>query len=272
VISKAISELERTLGVRLFDRSSHGIEPTAHGKALLDCGTAVFDEMRQGLKQIEFLTNATTGEVRVGCPEAMSAGLMPLIADRFLRRHPGIQLNIGFADTAQARFQELRSRNLDVVLGPIPEPFVFDDLEAEILSREPFFVLAGVKSSWARRREIQLSDLVNERWVFPPPDSIPGRLVSEMFAELDLPMPRASVVDLSIQFVTNLVATGRFIAVLPRYVARFSVKHLPLKMLPVALPDRRVTVAAVTIRNRTTSPLAKLLIEEARQTVEYLNP
>jgi DNA-binding transcriptional LysR family regulator len=271
VISKTISELERTLGVRLFDRSAQGVEQTAHGKALLDCAIAVFDEMRQGLKQIEFLTNATTGEIRVGCPEAMSAGFMPLIADRFLSRYPGIQLHIGFADSARAGFQDLRSRNQDLVIGPIPEPFPFEDLEAEILSREPFFVVAGLKSPWARRRRIQMSELLEERWIFPSPDSIPGHLVAEMFAGLHLPMPRASVVNLSIQFVTNSLATGGFVALLPRYVARFSVKHLPLKMLPVALPNRRVTVAIVTVRDRSVSPLAKLLIEEIRATARSLS-
>jgi DNA-binding transcriptional LysR family regulator len=47
VVSKTISELEHTLGVRLFDRSISGVEPTHYGRALLKSGTAVFDEMRK---------------------------------------------------------------------------------------------------------------------------------------------------------------------------------------------------------------------------------
>jgi molybdenum-dependent DNA-binding transcriptional regulator ModE len=57
VVSKTISDLERTLGVRLFDRSSQGVELTDYGRALLECGVSVFDEMRRGLKRIEFLTD-----------------------------------------------------------------------------------------------------------------------------------------------------------------------------------------------------------------------
>src|SRR5580692_8711360 len=57
VVSKTVSDLEQALGVRLFDRNSQGVELTAYGGALLNCGRVVFDEMRQGLKQIEFLTN-----------------------------------------------------------------------------------------------------------------------------------------------------------------------------------------------------------------------
>src|ERR1700686_4525794 len=63
VISKTISDLERNLGVRLFDRNSQGVEVTKYGRALLKCGVVVFDEMRQGLKQIEFLPQPDSGEL-----------------------------------------------------------------------------------------------------------------------------------------------------------------------------------------------------------------
>src|SRR4051812_43502432 len=56
-VSRSIAELEHTLGVRLLDRSRQGVEPTEYGRALLDCGVAVFDELRQGVKNIEFLAN-----------------------------------------------------------------------------------------------------------------------------------------------------------------------------------------------------------------------
>src|SRR6266567_4370009 len=45
-ISRSIAELENALGVRLFDRHRQGIEPTEYGRALLNCGVAVFDDLR----------------------------------------------------------------------------------------------------------------------------------------------------------------------------------------------------------------------------------
>src|SRR5260370_22016699 len=63
VISKTISNLERTLGVRLFDRNSQGVELPTYARTLLNCVVTVFDEMRQGLKQIEFLTDPKSGEL-----------------------------------------------------------------------------------------------------------------------------------------------------------------------------------------------------------------
>jgi DNA-binding transcriptional LysR family regulator len=265
VISKTISDLERTLGVRLFDRNAQGVELTAYGQAMLNCGLAVFDEMRQGLKNVEALSDALSGELRIGCPEAMTAGLLPLIAERLLQKHPGIQLHVAFADAARTQFQELRARNVDLLLGPIPAPFLQDDLNADAMFDEPFFVIAGRDSKWARRKRVTLHELIRERWILPPSDSVPGRLIGEMFEALKLPLPSASMVALSIHLTTLLPATGGFVALLPGYVAKFSVKQLPLKILPVELPARRVSVGIVTVKNRTMNPLAKLFIECTRE-------
>src|SRR5436309_12067521 len=65
-VSRSIAELEHTLGVRLLDRHRQGIEPTEYGRALLDCGAAVFDDLRHGMKNIESLADPTAGEVRIG--------------------------------------------------------------------------------------------------------------------------------------------------------------------------------------------------------------
>src|SRR4051794_28255672 len=61
-ISRSVAELEHAFGVRLLDRSRQGIEPTRYGRALLDSGAVVFDELRQGVKKIEFLTDPAVGE------------------------------------------------------------------------------------------------------------------------------------------------------------------------------------------------------------------
>src|SRR6266550_8326105 len=66
VVSAAIADLEHVIGVRLLDRGRQGVEPTEYGRALLDGGTAMFDDLRQAVKKIEFLANPKVGEVRVG--------------------------------------------------------------------------------------------------------------------------------------------------------------------------------------------------------------
>ena len=69
-VSESIANLERALGVRLLDRSPLGVEPTIYADALLKRGHVVFDELRQGIKDIEFLSDPTLGELRTGYPES----------------------------------------------------------------------------------------------------------------------------------------------------------------------------------------------------------
>jgi len=90
VVSKGITDLEHALGVRLFDRSIRGVEPTPYGRAMLNCGVAVFDEMRQGLNQVEFIKDPNSGELRIGCSEPMAAGLLPALAERFSQNYPAL--------------------------------------------------------------------------------------------------------------------------------------------------------------------------------------
>ena len=97
-ISRSIADLEHALGVRLLDRHRQGVEPTEYGRALLDCGVAVFDDLRQGVKNIEFLADPTAGEVRIGSITLLAASFVSAVVDRLSRRYPRIVFHL-VADT-----------------------------------------------------------------------------------------------------------------------------------------------------------------------------
>jgi DNA-binding transcriptional LysR family regulator len=271
VVSKAISELEQTLGVSLFDRSSRGVEPTPYGRALLEAAVNVFDEMRQGFKRIEFLADPTSGELAVGCPEIILAGVLPAITEHFLQQHPRVQLRVIHADTALMQFDQLRKHNVELLIGRMPRPFVEDDLVSEPLFDEPFAVVAGIDSQWARRRRVELAELAEEAWVLPPPDSVPGVLIARIFREHGLKQPRAGVLTLSVQLTTTLIATGRFVGLLPSSVGRFSAKRVGLKILPVKVPTVLGSVVVITVKHRTPSPLAQLFISSTRAVAKLIS-
>src|SRR5215208_593006 len=91
---KAITDLEGAVGVRLLERTRHGVEPTTHGRALLKCGVAVFDELRRGVKELEFLSDPTAGELRIGCTETLAAGFASAVIDRLSRQYPGLHFQL----------------------------------------------------------------------------------------------------------------------------------------------------------------------------------
>src|SRR6188474_3238520 len=111
-ISKTISEIEHTIGVPLLDRSPRGVTPTAYGEALLKHSLAIFDELRQSIEEIEFLSDPTIGEVRIGSPEPLTAFVAAVI-DRMTRRYPQITYQVVAASDSERLYRELRERKID---------------------------------------------------------------------------------------------------------------------------------------------------------------
>jgi DNA-binding transcriptional LysR family regulator len=270
VVSAAIASLENAVGVRLLDRGRRGVEPTIYGRALLTHGFAAFDALRQGVKEIEFLADPTVGELRIGCPEWIAAGLLPEIVDRLLQRHPRLVFHVNQTITATPEFRELRQRSVDLVLGRLGAPFTEEDLHAEILYQEILCVLAAAASPWARRRKIDLSELADESWLLAPPNELPGSLVREAFQASGLKLPQPKIVSHSLHLRNRLLATGRYLTVMPRSLLHFTDLAASLRALPVKLPIEPRPVAIVTLKDRTLSPVAKLFIDCAREVTKPL--
>ena len=264
VVSKAISDLEHTLGVRLLDRSARGVEPTPYGRALLDSSLAAFDELRQGVEHIEFLSDPRVGEVRIGCPVTMATGFVSAVIDRFAEKYPHITVHLLAAESA-ATYRALEERKVDLAIVGMYSPLNDAHLNAEVLFHESFAVAAGGQSRWARRRSAKLAELVNERWTLPPSDTLFGSVVVEAFRAGGLQVPRASVVTSSVPARIRLVATGRFLTALPRSMLRFNPRNAAIRILPIDLPTTRRPIGVITLKKRSLSPVAQLFIACARE-------
>ena len=268
-ISRSIAELEHALGVRLLDRHRQGIEPTEYGRALLDCGVAVFDDLRQGVKNIEFLADPTAGEVRIGCNPYLATSFVSAIVDRLSRRYPRIVFHV--AETlAEALQREVSERNVDLLIARRLGSFTDERLEFETLFEDSNVIVAGAQNPWARRRKVALSDLVNEPWALPPPDSVIGSLAREAFRASGVDYPRTTVVTYSAHMRLSLVSTGRFLTIQLASLLRFPIKRPELKVLPVDLPLAREPIGIITLKNRSLSPTARLFIDTAREIAKPL--
>ena len=132
-VSKAIAEMEYTLGFALLDRTPQGVEPTLYGRSLLKWSAAVFDDLRQGVREIEFLADPGAGEVRVGSHEVMSAALLPAVIDKLSRQHPRLVFTVRQAGTIPLLYGDLRERRVDFIFGRMMSPIDHEDFHAEVL-------------------------------------------------------------------------------------------------------------------------------------------
>ena len=254
-VSKAIADMEHMFGVRLLDRGRNGTEPTAHGRALVTRGQTIFDEIKNGLEELASLSDPTVGELRIGATEAVAAGFLPAVIERFSREQPGVRLDVAQAVMSSLHYREVRERSIDMLLGRIPAPLREDDLEADVIYNDEAVVVAGRQTKWARSRRLKLADLAGERWILPPPDTMQGTLAPKLFRDSGSEMPRAPITTLSIHLCCRLVASGQFVTMLPASVLSYGIRDQSLKVLPIRFPWHRRPVAIVTLKKCTRSPV-----------------
>jgi DNA-binding transcriptional LysR family regulator len=262
-VSRAIADLEHALGVRLLDRSPTGIEPTQYGQAVIKRGLAIFDELRQSVKDIEFLSDPTSGQLRIGCSEYAAGGPVLGVIDRLTRRHPRMMFDI-VTNPVLTLYRDLTERKVELVITRLVEFADRENMVVENLFDDEIVTVAAIQNPWTRRRRIELAELVNEPWTLPPRDTGIGAFAVDAFRARGLKPPRATVVTYSMHMCDKLLTTGRFLTMLSSYTLKLPGKHPTLKALPVELSNARGTIAIITLKNRTLSPLAELFIKTAR--------
>jgi DNA-binding transcriptional LysR family regulator len=268
VVSKTIAALELRLDARLLDRNSQGAELTVQGRALLRCGTIVFDELRRGIRETQSVTGAPSGELCIGCAEALTTLILPAIVERFLDGSPDIRLHV-IGVNPGLQFEELRKQSVELLIAELPTSLFEDDLLVESLHDEELAVIAGVSSSWAKRRHIELAELLQEQWIMPPGDSALGSLVATIFNAGNLELPPARLVSASIQLTNSLVSTGTFLAFMPRSAADFSDQVLCLRLSSPNLSEHRLLTNVISLKHQSLSPLAKIFFDCARDVANF---
>jgi DNA-binding transcriptional LysR family regulator len=264
VISKSIAELETLLGVPLFDRTPLGVEPTRYGEVLLRHSITVFDDLRTGLGEIEFMTDPSVGELRIGTTEPQT-GVVAAVIKQLTRQSPGLDFNVAVAHSATLIDRQLRGRQIDLVVAPLPEASLVQDLDSTFLYDNWLRLIVGTENRWARRRKVSLADLINEPWCAPPADTVSGAALINAFHASGLPLPRIIVTTPAYYFHTQLTADQRFIGVSSNGLMYFNANGPPVKALPVDLPAAHFAIVILTLKNRTITPAARLFIECARE-------
>src|SRR3954453_12317507 len=220
-VSQAIANLERTLGKRVLERGRKGIEVTPYGEALLRCGAAVFDDLRKGVEEIDFISDPTSGTVRIGCSEPIAAGMLSDVIDRVMRKHPRIIVHAAPGQPPEL-LRDLDARKIDFVLAQNVERGPAEHRSIEILYHERIVVVAGEHHVLARRRHVRMSDLADETWVLPVPSSLISTFVLNALHSSGLGSPRVLVVTPHMHLRLALVSHGKLLTAVPEVMLRVS--------------------------------------------------
>jgi DNA-binding transcriptional LysR family regulator len=191
-LSQSISALEEALGVRLFERGQFGAVPTEFGRALTQHAKVILAEARKAREEIDGLRVQHRGSITFALGSSFSEHVAPLAIRRFQAAHPQVVLKIAnvHPDNMLAL---LSAGELDfVAMGELR------DVDVSNLERTPLFrmssqLLIPASNPLARRRSIDLADLVDQTFVGVWRDDLTERTMASAFRSRGLPLP--TVID-----------------------------------------------------------------------------
>jgi len=270
-VSKAVRSLEEALGVNLLERGKRGVEPTKFGVALTRRTKAAFDELRQAVSDIEHLADPQGGELRFGAMETMNAGVVATAIERMSRNYARVRFHMQPGNSQHLLDHFLHERSIEFAVvrpGSLPLPL---GMVGESLFVDQFLIVVSADHRHAKRRRITLAELADESWITSDPEADARSPLGRAFEADGVKMPTPRLRSDSINLRLRLLATGRWVTLMPRSVLHFMPRSSLLRALPIELPTWEVPNMIVTNRDRTLSPLAGTFLETLREVARSID-
>ena len=178
-VSGLIKELESSLGIVLFDRTTRQLSLSVVGHHLLPQARRILNEMQLFENEASSLTNLAQGQVRLAVSQ-FAASSMPAVIAQFAQVYPDISVSL--LDCSAEHLLE-HIQNIEVDLGVGTELGLMeteDDIRADLLYRLPFCVVMPNDHALAQKREITWQDLVDT-----PLITLQGPFLEQVTTELD---------------------------------------------------------------------------------------
>ena len=262
-LTKALRDVERTLGLALFERTNRGLEPTAYGEVLARHAKIVLAQLRHAAEELESLRVGYSGKVTVGTLLAASASILPDAIALLKKERPEVAISV-VVGTYDILVPSLLVGDLDMVLGRLPEQGRSRALVYEEFYAEPVCLVTRRGHPLASKRRLGLRDLSNEAWLLPLPETSLRRQIERAFLEASVPLPKNVIESVSILTNRVLLRKSDCIGVMPYHVALDDVEHQLLSILPVKLKSIDSPVGAILRAPGALPPAAAAFLEFLR--------
>lgn len=263
-LSRSVHELERELGVPLFERRARGMILTPMGEAFVRRASAVLSEVRRARDEVEQLHGGTRGRVVAGLSLAAHIELLPRALKPFRVRYPQVQLHIveGWYPTLEAG---LKDGSVDFYVGPKHERPPTAELEQELLFDNTRIVLGRKDHPLAKARSLR--DLVEAEWATTTVTLKAEEELRGLFEERGLPAPRLALQSQSALTMIVALANSDLLTMVPIQWTKFTA--VSQSLAPIHLRETFPAPSIVTVRRAglPLTPAAEFLLDLLRRNI-----
>lgn len=262
-VTRSIHEIERELGVSLFERNAKGVKPTQMGEAFLRRARAIESEIRRATEEIEQLKGKSSGRVSVAMSSASCVALMPKAIRPFRCRYPNAVLRI-----SEGMFQSVETRvmegEIDFYVGPIDLDISNTHLHVEELFENDRVVAA--RRGHPLQNAQSITELMNAQWLRPAYSTRSTEADFDViFARLGLPAPDVVMHAQSTLIALLTLANSDLLTIMPEACLDFQQTAEGISPLRLKEKIPGVTISIVRRHDMPLTPMAELFCDLVRR-------
>ncbi|NKJ51227.1 hypothetical protein CIC12_31810 [Burkholderia sp. SG-MS1] len=258
-VSKALGDIERALGVKLFERTANGLRPTAYGESVVRHARIVLSTLNQTAEEIKALQNGSAGKVYVGTSPIMVSTIMPKALTLLKQDTPHTNVEIR-ENRMSALVQELQRGDLDLIVGRLPSKSDTVGLREQVLLTPHTKLVTSPRHPLAGKTKVQWSDLQDFPWVLPPVGSLLREPIENALARHGLLMPSNYIETLSPHLIRAYLQFNNAIALHTGDALHSHADVGPISALPIDLNLVTRPLGALWQSDKPLAPSAMLLL------------
>lgn len=191
-VHRAARELERLIGVPLFEKTSFGITPTREAEKLARRARLAFAEIAQARAEVHALSGGESGRTVIGAMPLARSFLVPTALLEFTQQYPEHSVAI-VEGTYEHLLASLRSGEADFLIGALRNPAPVADVVQEHLFDDPLAIIVRAKHPLVSRKRVTVAALSKYPWIVPRAGTPLRVHFHEMFETVGLPAPTRAI-------------------------------------------------------------------------------
>jgi DNA-binding transcriptional LysR family regulator len=262
----SLRRLEKFMQTKLVKRTPKGVELTVSGEAVFAHARRLRLSVEDISREVADLSHGRSGHLRIGTPPAFTPHLVSTACEALLKEAPKVTLKITVTER-NPLLTGVRNGTLDLVVTTIQAPR-HEELVEEHLYDEEYVVYASAKHRLAKRKQLMLADLAQERWAISDVNNPSWQRLNQAFGLAGLPAPRIGFEATYLPLRQHLIAASDLLAFGSRSVAQYAAAHFRIAVLRIKNLAYTRRVGVIYRKDAYLSPAARRFIEILKTTAK----